>query len=586
MYPERWKQVEELLQSALRLPSGERTTFLRQACKGDAALEHEVHSLLISQRALETFLDRPAFELAAEQMARGDGEELLAFDAQPGQSVGRYRLMEPLGSGGMGEVWRAEQSEPIRRVVALKLIKPGMDTRAIVARFDSERQALAVMDHPNIAKVFEAGSTPAGRPFFVMELVPGVPITTYCDDHRLTIKQRLVLFLQVCEGVRHAHQKAIIHRDLKPSNILVEEVDGRSLPKIIDFGLAKAITDDGTERSAFTQAGMMVGTPSYMSPEQAGAFDATVDTRTDVYSLGVILFELLVGTPPFGSKEGRRSGAESLLREIREAEASRPSLKFGALGSASKDAASARGEKPASLLRQLRGDLDWVTLKSIEKDRARRYSSVSELATDIQRHLSDQPVLAGPPSTAYRARKFVRRHRMSVAVASVISVLVVAGAATAVVQARRIARERDRALRAEQVANAVSDFLQNDLLAQASARAQADSRAAPDPDLKVRTALDRAAAHVANKFGSQPVVEASIRHTLGLTYYDLNLYPEAQLQLERAVELRKRALGLDHPDTLASMHALGVLYNYQSRYAQAEALLSQVLAARQRLLGN
>jgi serine/threonine protein kinase len=362
VHPERWKQVDELLQSALRLPSGERTQFLRQACKGDAALEHEVQSLLISQSEIDGFLDRPAFELAAEQMARGDPAQLLAFDAHPGQSVGSYRLVEPLGTGGMGEVWRAEQSEPIRRIVALKLIKPGMDTRAVVARFDSERQALAVMDHPNIARVFDAGTTPAGRPFFVMELVPGVPITAYCDDHRLTIKQRLLLFLQVCDGVQHAHQKAIIHRDLKPSNILVGEVDGRPLPKIIDFGLAKAIAEDGTAQTVFTELGMMVGTPAYMSPEQAGSLDATVDTRADVYSLGVILFELLVGTPPFDSKDVRRSGAAAMLREIREAEAPAPSLKFAALGAASEDVASARGEKPALLLRQLRGDLDWITL--------------------------------------------------------------------------------------------------------------------------------------------------------------------------------------------------------------------------------
>jgi serine/threonine protein kinase/tetratricopeptide (TPR) repeat protein len=437
VHPERWKQVDELLQSALRLPSGERTQFLRQACKGDAALEHEVQSLLISQREIDGFLERPAFELAAEQMARGDPAQLLAFDAQPGQSVGPYRLVEPLGTGGMGEVWRAEQSEPIRRIVALKLIKPGMDTRAVVARFDSERQALAVMDHPNIARVFDAGTTPAGRPFFVMELVPGVPITAYCDDHRLTIKQRLLLFLQVCDGVQHAHQKAIIHRDLKPSNILVGEVDGRPLPKIIDFGLAKAITEDGTAQTVFTELGMMVGTPAYMSPEQAGSLDATVDTRADVYSLGVILFELLVGTPPFDSKDVRRSGAAAMLREIREAEAPAPSLKFAALGAASEDVASARGEKPALLLRQLRGDLDWITLKAIEKDRARRYPSASELAADVRRHLSDQPVLAGPPSATYRARKFVRRHRGGVAAGSLAALTMIAGIITTTFEARR-----------------------------------------------------------------------------------------------------------------------------------------------------
>ena len=586
MDPERWKQVDGLLQSALRLPSGERTTFLRQACHGDSALENEVQSLLISQGEIDGFLDRPAFELAAEQMARGDPSQLLTFDARPGQTIGPYRLAEPLGTGGMGEVWRAEQSEPIRRNVALKLIKPGMDTRAVVARFDSERQALAMMGHPNIARVFDAGTTPAGRPFFVMELVPGVPITTYCDGHRLTIKQRLLLFLEVCDGVQHAHQKAIIHRDLKPSNILIEEVDGKPVPKIIDFGLAKAIAEDGTERSVFTEVGMMVGTPSYMSPEQAGSLDATVDTRTDVYSLGVILFDLLVGTPIFPSKDVRGSGAEATLRQIREAEPLRPSLKFAALGNASQDAASARGEKPASLLRQLRGDLDWITLKAVEKDRARRYSSASELAADVRRHLADQPVLAGPPSAAYRARKFVRRHRLAVAIVSAAAAAAIAVAANIVVQARRVARERDRALRAEQIAKAVNDFLQDDLLAQAGARAQANTGSQPDPDLKVRTALDRAAARIPGKFDSQPAVEAAIRHTIGVTYYDMNVYQEAEQQLERAVELRRRTLGADDPDTLKSMDALGVLYNYESKYAAAEALLSQVVTARQRLLGS
>ena len=586
MERERWKQVDELLQSALKVPSGERMAFVRQACNGDSALEHEVQSLLISQREIDGFLDRPAFEIAAEEMAGGDREQVLAFDAQPGQSIGPYHLIEPLGTGGMGEVWRAEQGEPIRRNVALKLIKPGMDTRAVVARFDSERQALAMMDHPNIARVFDAGATPAGRPFFVMELVRGVTVTLYCDERRLTIKQRLLLFLQVCDGVQHAHQKAIIHRDLKPSNILVEEIDGKPIPKIIDFGLAKAITEDGAARSMFTEAGMMVGTPTYMSPEQSGTLDATIDTRTDVYSLGVILFELLVGEPPFASKDVRRSGAEAMVRQIHESEAPRPSAKYAALGAASQDVASARGEKPASLLRQLRGDLDWITLKAIEKDRARRYSSASELAADVRRHLEDQPVLAGAPSATYRARKFVRRHRVAVAIAGVMAAAAIAVAANIIVQTRQVARERDRALRAEQIAKAVNDFLQDDLLAQAGARAQANTGSQPDPDLKVRTALDRAAARIAGKFDSQPAVEAAIRHTIGVTYYDMNVYHEAEQQLERAVELRRRTLGAEDPDTLKSMNALGVLYNYESKYAPAEALLSQVVTARQRLLGS
>jgi len=447
MNPERWRQIDELLQSALRLPSGGRTAFLRQACNGDAALENEVQSLLAAQGEIDGFLDRPALELAAEEMARGDPAQLLAFDAQPGQSIGPYRLIELLGAGGMGEVWRVAQSEPIRRAVALKLIKPGMDTRAVVARFDSERQALAMMDHTNIAKVFDAGATPAGRPFFVMELVPGVPITAYCDEHRLTIKRRLLLFLQVCDGVQHAHQKAIIHRDLKPSNILVEEVDGKPVPKIIDFGLAKAVTDEGAARSTFTELGMMVGTPSYMSPEQAGSQDATIDTRTDVFSLGVVLFELLVGAPPFSSMDIRGSGGEATLRQIREAEAPRPSVKFAALGSATQDAASARGEKAAFQLRQLRGDLDWITLKTIEKDRARRYSSVSELAADIRRHLESQPVLAHDDSIGYQLTKFIRRHRGGVAAGSLAALMLMAGTITTTFQAHR-ARVQEQLARA------------------------------------------------------------------------------------------------------------------------------------------
>jgi eukaryotic-like serine/threonine-protein kinase len=577
MDPERWRQIDELLQSALRLPSDERTKFLRQACGGDAALEHEVQSLLISQREIDNFLDRPAFELAAEQMARGDPAQLLAFDAQPGQSIGPYHLIERLGSGGMGEVWRAEQSEPIRRTVALKLIKAGMDTRAVVARFDSERQALATMDHPNIAKVFDAGATPAGRPFFVMELVPGVSITSYCDDHRLTIQQRLLVFLQVCEGVQHAHQKAIIHRDLKPSNILVEEVDGKPVPKIIDFGLAKAATDDGATRSMFTEAGMMVGTPSYMSPEQAGSLDATIDTRTDVYSLGVILFELLVGAPPFDSKDVRRSGAEAMLRQIRESEAPRPSVKFAALGAASQEA-SVRGERPAVVLRQLRGDLDWITLKAIEKERSRRYSSTSELAADIRRHLDDQPVLAGPPSAAYRARKFVRRHRIAVAIVGAAAAAGIAVAANIVVQARRVARERDRAEREAVAAKSVSDFL-------VGLFAVSDPSQARGNSVTAREILDRGRDQIETQLSGQPEVQARMMDTIGQVYVSLGLYQQAEPLLQRALAARRSLLGRQHPDTLATMDHLGRNFERLGRYEESEKLVREVLDTRLQLLG-
>src|SRR5580704_9772262 len=294
MDPERWKRVDDLLLSVLGLPFERQAAFLREACGGDADLEREVQSLLVCHRQVGGILEQPAMEAAAREFALKEREKQETAGSLAGQSIGPYRLVQTLGVGGMGEVWRAEQIEPLRRTVALKVIKAGMDTKAVVARFESERQALALMDHTNIAKVFEAGETTAGRPYFVMEYVPGLPITDYSDKHRLTIKERLLLFVQVCEGVQHAHQKSILHRDLKPSNVLVEELDGRAVPKIIDFGLAKATAQRLTEITMFTEIGTMMGTPSYMSPEQADGNERSIDTRTDVYSLGVILYELLV----------------------------------------------------------------------------------------------------------------------------------------------------------------------------------------------------------------------------------------------------------------------------------------------------
>jgi eukaryotic-like serine/threonine-protein kinase len=360
-------------------------------------------------------------------------------------SVGPYRLIQMLGVGGMGEVWRAEQTEPLHRIVALKLIKAGMDTKAVVARFDSERQALALMEHPNIAKVFDAGATPSGRPYFVMEYVHGLAITDYCDKHRFTIKERLALFIQVCEAVQHAHQKAIIHRDLKPSNVLVEEVDNKLVPKIIDFGLAKAVGQRLTEMTMFTEAGAMLGTPDYMSPEQADRHERNVDTRTDVYSLGVILYELLVGALPFGSQELRESGVEAMLQKICQQEPPRPSTKLRLLGQSAKDAARKRQEEPHSLERRLRGELDWITIKALEKDRTRRYGSASDLAADIQRHLQDQPVLAGPPSASYRASKFIRRHRAGVATVTLLALSLIGGMVATLREAHIARAQRARA---------------------------------------------------------------------------------------------------------------------------------------------
>jgi non-specific serine/threonine protein kinase/serine/threonine-protein kinase len=438
--------------------------------------------------------------------------------------IGPYQLLQPIGSGGMGEVWLAEQTQPVRRRVALKLIKAGMDTGEVVARFQSERQALALMDHPSIAKVFDAGSTPQGRPYFVMEYITGVPITTYCDQHRMILRKRLELFVQVCEGVQHAHHKAIIHRDLKPSNILVSEVDGKPVPRIIDFGIAKAVSPPLTAETVFTQIGAILGTPAYMSPEQAGSSGADVDTRTDVYSLGVVLYELLVGVRPLDFHE---LAFDELLRRLREQEAPRPSTKLRTLGNQFSATAQDRGADPTTLARQLRGDLDAITLKTLEKDRSRRYGSPSDLAADIERYLNNEAVLAVPPSAAYRARKFLRRYRGPLAAISVCLVVLMVAAAISI-------RQSIRANREAAAAQAVNDFLQNDLLSQASIYTQWGPRGKTDPDLKVRTALDRAAVRIAGRFDRQPEVEAAIRDTIGQTYLELGLHLEARKQFERA----------------------------------------------------
>ena len=445
-------------------------------------------------------------------------------------SIGPYRLIKLLGAGGMGEVWRAEQTEPFQRTVALKLIKPGMDTKAVVARFDSERQALALMEHPNIAKVFEAGATPTGRPYFVMEYVPGVPITEYCDKRLLTIKERLALFIQICEGVQHAHQKAIIHRDLKPSNLLVEEVDHKAVPKIIDFGLAKAIGQRLTEITLFTEVGAVVGTPAYMSPEQADLNERNVDTRTDVYSLGVILYELLVGTLPFRPEELQEAGQGAMLEKIRQQEPLRPSTKLRSLGDSSKDSAVKRREEPRSLEQHLRGELDWITMKALEKDRTRRYGSPSELAADIQRHLRDEPVLAGPPSASYRASKFIRRHRFGVGVALAAAVVLIGFATAMALQARRIAKERDRANREAETSKRVSEFMTNMFKVSDPGEARGNS-------VTAREILDKASKEIPTGLSKDPVVQAQMMHVMGGVYDNLGLYRQAQSLFTDAVEI-------------------------------------------------
>jgi serine/threonine protein kinase/Tol biopolymer transport system component len=402
--PDHGEQVAALFAAALSLDPGQRSAFLDRACGDEGSLRKEVEELLHSDAAAGSFLIHPVFDPPT------------ADDRHAAQrTIGPYHLLELIGRGGMGEVWLAEQRQPVRRRVAIKLIKEGMDTKEVVARFESERQSLALMNHPAIAKVFDAGSTPEGRPYFVMEYVAGIPITAYCDKHKLAVRQRMELFIQVCEGVQHAHQKAIIHRDLKPSNILVCEVDGKPMPRIIDFGVSKAISHTLTTATVYTQIGTVIGTLGYMSPEQADSGGETIDTRTDVYSLGAVLFELLTGTLPL---DPGKLPYDQVLRRLREEDVPRPSTRLSTLGDKSIMTAKNRGADLSSLSRLLHGDPDAIALKALEKDRTRRYASASGLAADIGRYLRNESVTAHSPSPTYGARKYIRRHRFGVATAA------------------------------------------------------------------------------------------------------------------------------------------------------------------------
>jgi eukaryotic-like serine/threonine-protein kinase len=513
-------------------------------------------------------LERESFEDPTRTAQRGGSA------SEP--SIGPYKLIRQIGEGGMGIVYYAQQLEPIRRDVALKVIKPGMDSRQVIARFESERQALALMDHANIATVFDAGTTTMGLPYFVMELVDGIPITRFCDSRRLTIRERVELFLPVCQAIQHAHQKGVIHRDIKPANILVKRQEGAAVPKVIDFGLAKALGAQLAAGSTMTHFGAVLGTFKYMSPEQAEEGPHDVDTRTDVYSLGTVLYELITGATPLEQID--QLPYSEILRAIREQEIRRPSVRVRKSTELQSVAETRGSGDPDRLPRLLDGELDWIVMKALEKDRSRRYESVSGLARDLQRFLVGEPVEAAPPSTAYRAGKFVRRHRVGLSVAAAFALLLVAGVVVSSLMALR-------ASRAEAEARAVSDFFRNDVLAQASSTIQARTDVTPNPDLTVRAALQRAAARVEGKFTGQPLVEAAIRQTIAQTELDLGLYREAPVQAERALELRRKLLGPDHPDTLDSVQTLAVAHHRQANYKQAEPLFSQALDGRRRILG-
>src|SRR5712671_647492 len=457
------KPVGAIFDAAIELPPERRAAYVLAACAGEDLLRQRVETLLRAHDSAGTFMDSLAVDSRRETPVVKPSE-------QPGDRIGRYKLLQQIGEGGCGVVYMAEQEEPVRRRVALKVIKLGMDTKQVIARFEAERQALALMDHPNIAKVFDAGATETGRPFFVMELVRGVKITEYCDENNLITRERLGLFIQVCQAIQHAHQKGVIHRDIKPSNILVTVNDGVAVPKVIDFGIAKATNQQPlTDKTVFTAFEQFIGTPAYMSPEQAVMTSLDVDTRSDIYSLGVLLYELLTGKTPLDQKELLSAGLEEMRRTIREKEPARPSTRVSTMlnGELTTTAKHRHIDAP-KLIHLLRGDLDWIVMKALEKDRARRYETANGLARDVERYLADEPVVARPPSKTYRLQKLVRRNKLAFAAAGAVVAALVVGLAASTWEYFKERTALQRAVAAEKRALAISQFLTEGLLFQAT----------------------------------------------------------------------------------------------------------------------
>jgi len=628
----------------------DRAAVLNRECATDVELRQRVEALLRSNDEPDRFLDRPFVGPAARSLAyvgRPDGgvaskssadfardstpappgepapsatvkrAASLPITEGPGNSIGPYKLLQKIGEGGMGAVYMAEQEQPVRRWVALKIIKPGMDSERVVARFEAERQALALMDHQNIARVLDVGTTETGRPFFVMELVQGVSITEYCDRNQLTTKARLELFIPVCQAIQHAHQNGIIHRDIKPSNVLVTLYDSRPVAKVIDFGVAKAIEQRLTERTTFTQFGSVVGTIEYMSPEQAETSTLGLDTRSDIYSLGVLLYELLTGTTPVDRQNTSGSAYADILRRIRDEEPPKPSSRLKTLKDTLPMISAQRQSEPARLTKLLRGELDWIVMKALEKDRTRRYQTASGFGHDVQRYLDGDVVEACPPSATYRLRKFARKNRAALVTVGSFALLLLVGAVLSIWQAIRATKaeavaisqakraiiaeersrlERDRAVAAEAQARAEEEKAERSA-AEAKAvlgffQDQVLSAARPEglegglgKDVTIRKAVDVAEPKIAGAFSDQPTTEASVRSVLGQTYYDLGEPALAVRQRERALELRTADLGPDHPDTLTGQNSLALAYWAAGQNDRAIPLLERTLAARSAKLG-
>jgi len=577
--PEEHSQLKQLFLEACDLEPGDQRAFVRDRCP-QGEMRDRLGALLACD---EGFAASLAGEPGSARL--GAAPAPLGPDIEPGDEIGPYRVVRAVGEGGMGSVYLAEQQRPIRRPVALKVIKLGMDTRQVVTRFESERQALALMDHPAIASVYDAGATDAGRPYFAMEFVDGEPITDYADRKALSIRERIDLLLEVAEAVQHAHQKGVIHRDLKPSNVLVGERDGAPVVKVIDFGVAKAAGARLTERTLETVQGQFLGTPAYMSPEQAAGRTEDVDTRTDVFALGVMLYELLVGAPPFDPETWKTGSVAELQKRIAELDPPRPTTRLSSLGPERVErAAKNRGEHAAAALRRaLRGDLEWIALRAMERDRDRRYSSASELAADLRRYLADEPVLASPPGAMYRARKFVRRHRVGVAAATLVAIgaiIGVAGLTAGLVRAQRAeAQAVERQVEAERqaaIAGEVNAFL-NDMLAEANPRNNQQAI-----DLTVRETLDQAAERIDGRFDGEPEVEAALRKTIGWAYSNLGVYDKAEEHLTRAIDLRRAAGGLDDFETHEAMNAYGLMLVDMQRFDEAEAVFQEKLESQRR----
>ena len=604
------RRAEELFHQVANLPAEERTAYLDDHCALDAPLRAQVERLLARCE-----------HGTMASLAQIDRLDRLDCDLV-GQHIGPYRLVQLVGEGGFGSVYLAEQEEPVRRNVALKIIKLGMDTRRVVGRFELEGQALAMMEHPNIARVYDAGATDTGRPYFVMEFVSGVPITEFCNRNGLPMRQRLELFVHVCGAVQHAHQKGIIHRDIKPSNIMVTSDDDTPVPKIIDFGIAKAMSEHRSDGTFSTGCAQLIGTPAYMSPEQAqtgAGASSDIDTRTDIYSLGVLLYELLTGTTPLDASKLRDAGYGEIQRKVREQEPLTPSQRVSTLGRKLAGVAESRRVEPQALSKLMRGDLDWIVMKALEKDRMRRYETAAGLAADIQRHLANEPVLAGPPGRSYRLYKFIRRNRVSVSAGAVVAVALLIGCTLATIGLIKASRERDRALLAEQRTQREAEHAR--IEAQRAARETESARAinaffndmlaSVDPmqlrllsvfapheqrtpavtggftrDVSVAEMVRGATAHIDEAFAGKPELEATARETMGMTLRGLGRYVDAKPQLQMAFDIRRRTLGNDHPDTLRAAAALAEVLADARELAEAEPLARTAYEGMQRIFGD